>query len=99
MAAVDGSKPVGNVDLPVEFLLFRRIGLGGFHQVLIDKIFEARQGPQSVLPAKLIETWDAPFPVADDVEGRDVDLVARLIDMQILKELRMIEQGQPSQSL
>jgi len=81
VTTVDGSKSIDDLYLSVEFLLFCGIVLGCLHQVLIDKIIEARQCSQPVLPAKFVEAGDAAFPIANDVECRDVDLVPCFVDL------------------
>ena len=75
MTTVDGSKSIDDLYLSVEFLLFCGIVLGCLHQVLIDKIIEARQCSQPVLPAEFIETGNTSFSIADNVECGDIDPV------------------------
>src|SRR6476619_7506652 len=99
MVTVDGSKSIDDLHLSIEFLLLRGIVLGSHYQVLIDEIFKPGQRPQPVLPAKFVEAGNTPFPVTDDVERRNVDLVSCFVDMQILKKLRMVQERQTSQPL
>ena len=99
MATVDGSKSIDDLHLSIEFLLLRGIFLGSHYQVLIDEIFKPGQRPQPVLPAEFVEAGNASFSVPNDVERCDIDLVACFVDLQILEELRMVQERQSSQPL
>src|SRR5215510_3337509 len=68
-----------NVLLSLKLSLFRRVVLGGFLQPLIDKIVKARQCPEPILSAKLIEPRDASLPVPDDVERGHVDVAPLIV--------------------
>ena len=68
-----------------------------YRQGVIDKIIEARQLSQSILPPKFVEAWYPMFAIANEIERRDIDflgLAAQSRQMQILQKGRDIPERQ-----
>src|SRR5437868_10608057 len=94
MLAVDLAERCGQLSLA--FLFVRSRGM------LVDKIIEAGQLPEAVLPPELVKTGDAMFPIADDVERGKIDLLGRrlqTVNAQVLHEGGMVLQRELSQPL
>src|SRR5918996_1426444 len=71
-------------------------------QLRIDKIVEAGELLEPVLPAKFVVSRDAALAVADDIKCQDVDLAARALQAwhaQILEKERVVLQRQSAEPL
>src|SRR6185312_16629937 len=71
-------------------------------QRFIEKIVEARELPKTVLAPEFIETRNAMFAVADDVESRDIDLLRRAVQtrqLNILHKLGNVVQSKQTKPL
>ena len=81
-------------------LLLARGRIGG--KRLVHEIVIAGQLVQAILAAELVETRHSVLAVANQIEGRDIDLPGRGVEPRqtnVLRELRMIVQGKQAQAL